>query len=321
VAYYLGIDGGGSKTTCVLGDESSLLATVTAGGSNITRVGEAGAREALHQAIREACLVARINPQQVLRACIGAAGAGRREIASTVRKMVAEIISGEIEVVGDMEIALAAAFGKGPGVIVIAGTGSIVFGRDAQGRVARAGGWGFAVSDEGSAHWIGLAAVRAVLRAADEIGEDQAERDATWPAGRLFSELKTAWSVKSLPQLARAANATPDFAVLFPAVLAAAEAGDAMARQVIAEASRELAQLAGIVLRRLFSAQLFPAQPSPAQDASAVPMAMAGGVFRHAAMIRELFYNDVRAANPDVVLNPEVVDPVHGALQMARRPG
>ncbi|MFZ0300783.1 MAG: BadF/BadG/BcrA/BcrD ATPase family protein [Candidatus Sulfotelmatobacter sp.] len=313
MAYYLGIDGGGSKTTCVVGDESSLLATVTVGGSNMTRVGEAGAREALHQAIREACLAASINPQQVVRACVGAAGAGRPEIASTVRKMVAEIIPGEIEVVGDMEIALAAAFGEGPGVIVIAGTGSIVFGRDAQGKVARAGGWGFAVSDEGSAHWIGVAAVRAVLRAADEVGEDQAERDPSWPARHLFSELKTAWSPESLPQLARAANASPDFAVLFPAVLAAAEAGDVVARRVIADASRELAQLAGIVVRRLFSAQH--------SSASAVPMAMAGGVFRHAAMIRELFYNEVRAANPSIVLNPEVVDPVHGALQMARRAG
>ena len=313
MAYYLGIDGGGSKTTCVVGDESSLLATVTVGGSNITRVGEAGAREAVQQAIREACLAARINPQQVVRACIGAAGAGREEIASNVCKMVAEIIRGEIKVVGDMEVALEAAFGKGPGVIVIAGTGSIVFGRDAQGRVARAGGWGFAVSDEGSAHWIGLAAVRALLRAADEGGEDQAERDPAWRAGRLFSELKTAWSLESLPQLARAANANPDFAILFPAVLAAAAAGDVVARQVIADASRELAQLAWIVLRRLFSAQH--------SSASAVPMAMAGGVFRHAAMIRELFYNEVRAANPEVVLNPEVVDPVQGALQMARRAG
>ncbi len=311
MAYYLGIDGGGSKTTCVVGDESSLLATATVGASNITRVGEAGAREVLHRAIRETCLAAKINPRQVFRACIGAAGAGRAEIASTVRKIVAEIIPGKIEVVGDMEIALAAAFGKGPGVIVIAGTGSIVFGRDAEGKVARAGGWGFAVSDEGSAHWIGLAAVSAVLRAADEAGEDRAERDPAWPARRLFSELKTSWRLDSLIQLARAANATQDFAILFPAVSAAAEAGDAVARQVIAQASRELAQLAGIVLRRLFSGQ----------HSSAVPMAMAGGVFRHAAMIRELFYNEVRAANPDVVLNPEVVDPVHGALQMARRAG
>jgi glucosamine kinase len=320
VAYYLGVDGGGSKTTCVVGDESSILATVTVGASNITRVGETGAREALHQAIREACKAAGIHIPQVFRACIGAAGAGRREIADTVRKIVAEIISGEIEVVGDMEIALTAAFGAGPGVIVIAGTGSIAFGRDGQGRTARAGGWGFAVSDEGSAHWIGRAAVSAVLRAADQARDERAEHDREWLATCLFRELKAAWSVDSLEQLARTANAGEDFAVLLPGVLAAAEAGDAVARQVIAHASGELAQLAGIVLRRLFSGQ-YSSALSPAFSLSAVPMAMAGGVFRHAAMIRELFYNEVRAANPEVVLNPEVVDPVHGALEMARRAG
>jgi len=300
----------------VVGDESSILATARVGASNITRVGETGAHEALHRAIREACGVAGIKPQQVLRACIGAAGAGRSEIAGAVRKIVAEIISGEIEVVGDMEIALTAAFGAGPGVIVIAGTGSIAFGRDAQGRTARAGGWGFAVSDEGSAHWIGRAAVSAVLRAGDQAGDERAENDREWPAARLFSELKTAWSVNSLEQLARTANANGDFALLFPAVLAAAEAGDATARSAVAQASRELAQLAGIVLRWLFSGQ----RSSP-PSLAAVPMAMAGGVFRHGAMIRELFYNEVRAANPEVVLNPEVVDPVHGALQMARNAG
>jgi glucosamine kinase len=314
VNYYLGVDGGGSKTTCAVGDESSLLATVTVGGSNITRVGEAGAREALQEAIREACRAAGINPQQVFRACVGAAGAGRPQIADIVRNIVTEIISGKIEVVGDMEIALAAGFGAGPGVIVIAGTGSISFGRDAQGKTARAGGWGFAVSDEGSAHWIGRAAVGAVLRAADQAGDERIERDREWPAARLFLELKTAWNVESLEQLARTANTNADFAILFPAVLAAGEAGDKAAREVIAQASRELAQLAGIVLCRLFPRQRSTTLPD-------VPMAMAGGVFRHATMIRELFYNEVRAANPDVVLNPEVVDPVHGALQMARRAG
>jgi glucosamine kinase len=329
VAYYLGIDGGGSKTTCAVGDESSLLAAFTAGPSNITRVGEAGAREALQEAIFGACRAAKINPQQVRRACVGAAGAGRKDVASAVGKIVAEIIPGEIQVVGDMEIALAVAFGEGPGVIVIAGTGSIAYGRDAKGRTARSGGWGFAVSDEGSAYWIGRAAVSALLRAGDRVGDDQteqnhaeqdqaeqdrAEQNRIRPAGRLFRELKTAWSVDSLEQLARAANANADFSVLFPAVLAAAGAGDAVAREVIAEASSELAQLAGLVLRRLF-----PGQRSAAL--SAVPMAIAGGVFRHATMIRELFYNGVRAANPDVVLNLEVVDPVHGALRMARRIG
>lgn len=318
MAYYLGIDGGGSKTTCAVGDEGSQLATVTAGPSNITRVGEVRARQSLHQAIGQACTAAGIVPRQLARACIGAAGAGRKEIAGVMRRLVAEVISAEVEVVGDMEIALAAAFGEGAGVIVIAGTGSIAYGRDAQGRTARAGGWGFAISDEGSAHWIGRAAVSALLRAADEVGDDlplddQAEHDRAWPASRLFRELKTAWGLASLQELARTANsAHRDFAVLFPAVLVAAESGDLVARQVIAEASRELAQLADIVMRQLFSRQHSSAS-------SPIPMATAGGVFRHAAMIRELFYNQVRAANPHVIFGSEVVDPVQGALQMARR--
>jgi glucosamine kinase len=313
VAYYLGVDGGGSKTSCVVGDESALLATVTAGPSNITRVGGIRAREALHQAIREACAAAEITPRQLQRSCIGAAGVGRPEVADNVRKIVGEVISGEIEVVGDMQIALAAAFGAGPGVIVIAGTGSIAYGRDEQARTARAGGWGFAISDEGSAHWIGRAAVGALLQAADQAGEEQAGRDPVWPAAQLFREFKGVWRLDSLQQLARAANANPDFAALFPTVLAAAESGDTVARGVMAQASRELAQLAGLVVRRLF-----PAQGSSV--ASAVPMAMAGGVFRHSPMIRELFYNEVRATNRNIAVSSEVVDPVHGALQMARKP-
>jgi glucosamine kinase len=303
VAYYLGIDGGGSKTTCVVGDESSVLATAVSGPSNITRVGEARARESLHQAVRGACAQAKIDPRQLTRVCIGAAGAGREEIASVVRKMAAEMIPGDIEVVGDMEIALQAALGEGSGVIVIAGTGSIAYGRDARGKIARAGGWGFAISDEGSAHWIGRAAVAAVLRAADRSSADQGAQESS-----LFRKLKEIWKLDSLEQLARTANSNPDFGALLPGVLNAANSGDAVAENILAQAGRELAQLAVIVLQGLF----------PERD-SAVRMAMVGGVFRHAPMIRELFYNEVRVAYPQMVLNSEVVDPVHGALQMARR--
>jgi glucosamine kinase len=305
VAYFLGIDGGGSKTTCAVGDEVSLLATVTAGPSNITRVGEAGARESLHAAVRQACAAAGIEPRQLQRACIGAAGAGRKEIAGVVHQIVSEVIPAEISVVGDMAIALEAAFGAGPGVIVIAGTGSIAYGRDADGATERAGGWGFAISDEGSAHWIGRTAIATLLRAADQA--DEYGQGA--PPSLLFRELQAAWKLNSLEQLARAANSNPDFAALLPAVLAAAEGGEAVAQQVLGQAATELARLAKIIVRRLFSDSA----------ASAVPMAMAGGVFRYALKVRELFYNDVRAAHSNVVLKGDVIEPVHGALQMARR--
>jgi glucosamine kinase len=305
VAYYLGIDGGGSKTTCVVGDEGSILARATSGPSNITRVGEETARASLHDAIRRACAAADIDPRQVKRGCIGVAGAGREPIASAIRKIIEELISGEIEVVGDMQIALQAALGEGPGVIVIAGTGSIAFGRDAQGKTARTGGWGYAISDEGSAYWIGREAIRALLRAEDQ-AQDNAPRLST-----LFRELKSAWKVDSLEHLARAANSRPDFAELLPAIVCAAESGDELAKQILARAGSELAQLAAIVVQRLF--------PEEPDSPKAIPLGMAGGVFRHASLARERFVDEVHRRDERVKLNPNVVEPVDGALEMARR--
>lgn len=310
MAYYIGIDGGGSKTKCVVGDETNILASAVSGPSNITRVGESGARDALHRSINEACRAAKIDPRKLERSCLGAAGAGRPEIAAIVRNIVAEVIPGEVEVVGDMEIALQAAFGSGPGAIVIAGTGSIAFARDANGKTARAGGWGFTISDEGSAYWIGRVAVAAVLRAADESDQNESSDDrSAGPASQLFTEMKAIWKVDTFEQLARAANSNSDLAALFPAVVAARQAGDEFAQSILTQAAKELARLADIVFRRAFPEPDF-----------AVSLAMAGGVFRYAPLVREVFYNEVRTAHPQVVLNSEVIEPVHGALGLARKP-
>jgi glucosamine kinase len=312
VAYYLGIDGGGSKTSCAIGDALSLLATSTAGPSNITRVDEMRARESLHQAIREACANAKINPDQIDRACVGAAGAGRQEVADVLRKIVAEdVINGEIEVVGDMEIAMEAAFGAGPGVIVIAGTGSIAYGRNAQGTTARAGGWGFAISDEGSAHWIGRAAVASLFREIDQ-DEQRLGAQTTAEASSLFRELKAVWNVPSLEAFVRTANSHPDFAALLPAILAAADAGNVSAQCVLEQGGAELSRLASAVIRKLFA--------EPDASSTFVKLAMAGGVFKHSARVRKSFCDEVRKFAPHVEMNKEVIEPVAGALQMARQP-
>lgn len=308
--YYLGIDGGGTKTLCAIGDDSHVLASATAGPSNIIRVGEAQARESLQQCVRQACAAAGITPAQVARACVGAAGAARPEIAEIVRRALAEVLSplknSDIVVVGDMQIALEAAFGARPGVIVIAGTGSIAYGRDAQGNTARAGGWGFAISDEGSAHWIGRAAVSAALRAAD-VAEPNPTTRAGLQASPYVLDLFEVWGVNSFADFAHAANSIPppDFAQLFPVVCAAT---DGSAAKILAQAGSELAQLAAVVVRRLFASS----------EAVDVPVAMTGGVFRHAPLVRQVFYNELRQLDPRVEVNPQVVDPVEGALRLAR---
>jgi glucosamine kinase len=322
VPYYIGIDGGGTKTLCAVGDESRTLATATSGPSNVLRVGEARAREALHQSVRQACAAAGITPAQVKNACIGAAGAARPEVAETVRRALAEILPSPVQpsninVVGDMQIALEAAFGAGPGVVVIAGTGSIAYGRDAHGNTARAGGWGFAVSDEGSAHWIGRAAAAALVRDMDRTKENLAARAALLNSP-FASALLKAWSVTSLEGFARKAGsvAAHDFAALSPVVFACP---DDSATQILASAGTELAHLASIVIHRLFP----PATRTGARPAESavpsIPVAMVGGVFRHAALVRQIFYNQVRWLDSRVQVQQEIIQPVEGALRLARK--
>jgi glucosamine kinase len=298
VAIYLGIDGGGTKTTCVVADETSVLGSATTGGSNITRHGDAGVRKALHSAVKTACAAARVEPSQIESACIGLSGAGRPEVRDAVAGMMRELLRGHILVVSDLETTLQAAFGNGPGVITIAGTGSIAYGRDARGQTARAGGWGLAISDEGSGQWIGRTAVSAVLGAKDA-GDDPP----------LFSTILNLWKLTSLDELVRRANASPppDFSSLFRVVLAAANAGDPVAKHVLHRAASELAAIARNVIRRLFA------------DGGSVPVAMSGGVFRQSELVRQGFCNTLTIEFPRASINPIVVEAVRGALELARK--
>jgi glucosamine kinase len=306
VAIFLGIDGGGSKTSCLIGDETSILGAGTAGASNPVRVGEAQARDALAAAIRQACAIANITPSQIKKTCVGLAGAARPEISGPVRLCLGELVAGEIEVVGDMVIALEAAFGGDPGVIVIAGTGSIAYGRNSKGQTARAGGWGFAISDEGSGQWVGRAAVAATVCALD-LGDAEGSNES------LLRNLMKFWQVETREQLVVLANATPppDFSALFPLVLAAADHGDRIALDVLNQAGAELAGLARTVVGRLFS--------SNAADADKLAVAMSGGVFSASALVRQVFCYCLRAEQPGLTINPNVIEPVRGALAMARK--
>lgn len=298
MALYLGIDGGGTKTTCALGDDNSILATAQSGGSNPIRLGDTVARTSLHDAIRQVCARAGVDPAAIRSACMGASGGGHSDKSRRLEQMLAELLHGKVCVVGDMEIALQAAFGAGPGVITIAGTGSISFGRDAEGRTLRIGGWGFAISDEGSGQWIGRSAASRSLRARDD-GEST----------MLLDRILSAWNLNAFEDLIPLANASPppDFSALFPTVLTVADAGDPLARRVLSDAGEELARLATTVIRRLFP------RPEPT-----VPLAMTGGVFRQSALVRQVFYNRVCTDFPHAAVNPTVIEPVRGALALAR---
>ena len=298
MTFFLGIDGGGSKTRCLLGDDDSVLASGSSSACNIVRVGEACAQNSLASAVHEACVHAGISPREIACTCLGAAGAVRPEISSALRRIMKDLAGGELDVTGDMEIALEDAFGQGPGIIVIAGTGSIAYGRNAAGQTLRVGGWGYAISDEGSGHWVGIEAIKAALHARDR-GENP----------HILPELMSALGSETFDEFIVRVNAypPPDFSALFPVVLAAAENSDRLACGILLNAGTTLAALAYNVTQRLFANQ------------TDIQVATHGGVLASSAEVRQSFARELKSLVPALALLAREIDPARGALQRARR--
>jgi N-acetylglucosamine kinase-like BadF-type ATPase len=252
----------------------------------------------LQALIKECCGASGIRPSDIEHTCLGVAGISGQKVTESMRTLLSAIVSGEIKVVGDMAIALEAAFGDSPGVIVIAGTGSIAFGRNQRGDTARAGGWGPMISDEGSGEWIGRQAIAQAMRSYDD-----------GASTRLIAEILEIWRVATRDEIATRANASPppDFAQLFPAVLKSAAAHDSLSKEILTGAGMELARLARIVLRKLW---LGPA---------AVNVRVSGGVISNSQLVRDAFQNTLHSERPDVIVSFEPVDPVQGALALARK--
>src|SRR3954451_5708824 len=169
--HVLGIDAGGTKTVCQLANENGeVLAEARRGGANLQAVGELEVEKVLHEVMDEVIGDGDITPAAI---CLGIAGVDRVEDAATVRGIMKRIgYKARVLVVNDALVALEAGAPGEPGVVVIAGTGSIAYGRNSRHEAARAGGWGYVLGDEGSGYWIGRAALRAVLRQADRRGQE-----------------------------------------------------------------------------------------------------------------------------------------------------
>src|SRR5438132_14014920 len=167
--HVLGIDAGGTKTMCLLADQRGQIVSEGRGaGANLQSSGELAVEKVLHEVMETAIGDRAITPAAI---CLGIAGVDREDEARTVRAIMRRIgYKSRVLVVNDALIALVAGAQDAPGIVIIAGTGSIVYGRNAAGEAARAGGWGHMIGDEGSGYWIGREALAAVMRAADGRG-------------------------------------------------------------------------------------------------------------------------------------------------------
>lgn len=243
-SYVIGIDAGGTKTICLLADEHGRIAGEgRGGGANLHAAGELGVEKVLH-AVMEAAIGDRpIVPAAI---CLGIAGVDREDEMQTVRAIMRRIgYKSRTLVVNDALIALVAGAGDAPAIVIIAGTGSIVYGRNAAGEAARAGGWGHMIGDEGSGYWIGREALSAVMRAGDGRG----------PATELADHILAHFEVTDMSRLPRIVydREQPRMAVaaLGPIVQRVAEAGDAVAMRILERAADEIVLAARSVATRL----------------------------------------------------------------------
>ncbi len=194
MSLFLAIDAGGTKTRCLLADETAILGRAVTGSVKLMRVGEAEASARLQAMLAEVSLKSRVDLSKVTQTCIGLAGLTIDAVREWAEREIRSLVGGNLLLAGDEEIALDGAFRGGPGILVIAGTGSNVMGRAADGTMYRAGGWGPAIGDEGSGFWIGQEALRAGFWAKDrdiattllaEIGDSGAQtpsaKSSRWP--------------------------------------------------------------------------------------------------------------------------------------------
>jgi N-acetylglucosamine kinase-like BadF-type ATPase len=298
--FVLGFDGGGTKTACVLADETqNVRARSRSGPSNPLRVGFDAALAALREAAHRVTTEARVEPGAIAAICAGLAGTGRPEAAEQMRAALAAAFpSAAVKVCTDLELALAAA-GEGPAIVLVAGTGSAAIGRDAQGQVVRAGGYGPLLGDEGSACDIGHRAVAAALRVRDRSGGDSA----------LGLQILRQLGCASWTAVQERVHAAADevFPRVFPVVAAAADAGDELARELLGDAARELAMLADTLVVRL-----------GLRDAIFL-LAKTGGVLGRSAILDVQLDARLREIAPLARIGPLPVDPAEAAARLALR--
>ena len=299
---YLGVDGGQSGTTALIGDETGrVLGTGEAGPCNHAAAGEGRAKveRAVTGSVTAACAQAGLDPAAVTfeAACFGMSGGpeDKEEILAGILRARRLIVT------NDAVIALAGATESGQGIITIAGTGSIAFGRNAEGRCARAGGWGYIFGDEGSGFDIARQATRAVMRAEEGWGpptrlrEILLEATGTRSANELLHLFYTdEWPRSRVARLARLVD------------WAAADS-EPVALDIIHGAAQQLALLAAAVRSQLW------------QEGETMQVAYIGGMFE-SAILRARFQALVEL-HEGVTCGPPLRGPAEGALLEAVRSG
>ena len=301
--FWLGVDGGGTNCRAViLGASDEVLGEGRAEAANHIRVGTVAAVNHVVQAVTQACQQAEIELSEVDAACIGLAGVSHPDHHRQMHAALKEALPiSDITLETDARVALAGATGARPGVVIIAGTGSIACGVNSRGRFARAGGWGPTMGDEGSGSYIGRRALESVMMSYDYRGEPTSMME---PILRHFG-------VASPPELPPLIYDDPDKAMreiaqLSKIAVRAAEEGDKVARGILKDAAKELAVAVIAVIEQL------------RMERDEFQVAYVGGVFEAGGLILDPLREEIQAFAPRAEFAPPIDPPVIGAAKMAK---
>jgi N-acetylglucosamine kinase-like BadF-type ATPase len=296
--YVMGIDGGGSAIRVVITTPDLTVCGQSDGPTaNPGVVGFDTATRTIQDAMRAAFAAADLSPDQIAAVGIGIAGAAAHHSADWLREVVAAVTPrAAIVPSADFEIALVGAVGRHEGVLVLAGTGSLAYGVNAEGRSALVGGWGYLLDDAGSGYWVGIRALAAVARAADGRGPH------TSLTAILLEALDLAKPLDLVPWLYLSETArTRTIAQLAPLVLDQATDGDLVARVIVTGAAAELATAAHTVMRRL--------------DMPAPDFAFAGGLLSGTNLLSESLCTALGLETMPVPHHPPVIGAALLALE------
>jgi len=301
-SFVIGIDGGGTHCRARLANlRGETLGNGEAGTANPNVAGFESAQREILLAIQRAFADAKIEKQIVAAACLGIGGVDRADERRQLETWAAQNIAQRAMVINDGEIVLAAGSPENWGIALIAGTGSMAWGKSRQGHIARAGGWGYLIGDEGSGFDLARNALRAIAQAADGRGEPT----------RLLDAILSHWNLKSpqelIPRVYRSGWLPADIAALAPLIVQVANEGDAIAQRLLEQAANDLATTILAVARALDLHE------------PAIPLALTGGLLLETETLRARPIAIAASRGYRFAPVALVREPVAGAVRMARQ--
>ncbi len=300
--YLIVFDCGATKTECALADISgNILYTTTDGAANFLVTGTDGTSKIILSLLNYCIKKSNADYSEIEQMVIGAAGAGRKKDAEKLESSLREIFSSDgikiksLKVVSDAQIALQGAFPNEAGCILIAGTGSIIYGKDGKGNIYRAGGFGRLIGDEGSGFSIGRKGLQAAAKYFDGRGDETL----------IVKLIEEQYSIKTADELiTKVYKENFDIASIAEIVISAAQKEDQIAHHILLEESEELVHHIGTMMKKMSTIDL--------------RVSFAGSLISSDNIYSEMFRDKIKTSLPSVKIVAPKHSPIEGAILIAK---